>query len=170
LLVTQDSALLTRAHAPPTKLFGYLQYYTAQQQALSYGTNEARACQIGCAQCFAQLNDNTSPPYLCAMGCKLYDYTMGDSISSTPIIKGVIEPDKACIMGCEIALCQGVCTGPVNFKKGSKLPQLPPKGGCQIFSAAKVQNYKLISSNFNPYCCNQLQNLCSYCALRASTV
>ena len=137
-------------------------YFTTAQLAVSIGTNEARACQLGCGFCWAQLNDNSQPPFTSFQQCKQYNYSGGDSISAVAIVKGIIEPDKACIMGAQIALCQGVCTGPINWKLNKPIPQVPPSGGCQIYSDALVQNYKLKKGTFSPLCCNQLQNLCSY--------
>ena len=76
-----------------------------------------------------------------------------------PVIeKGVIEPDKACLIGCVIQLCQGLCTGSNQW-----LGDNAPGGGCQIQTGYGVQTYSISSTgaNFNN-CCIVLQNVCTY--------
>ena len=61
----------------------------------SQETFEFRACVRGCTQCEADLAANADPSN-CFRTCKNFDWT------SLGIVKGVIEPDKACIGGCVI--------------------------------------------------------------------
>ena len=74
-------------------------------------SNEFRACKIGCNICMDQQAKNL-PADHCLYNCKDYDYlstTLVDSQGAYwPIQKGVIEPDKACQMGCVQQLCQGM--------------------------------------------------------------
>lgn len=135
-------------------LLGYLSYYTAKQQMVSKGgNNEYRACQLGCNQCVSNQEKN-DPDQSCFDYCKQYNYA-GEN---PPIQKGVIEPDKACIIGCVIQLCQVVCTGS-NPWQGNNAPE----GGCQIQSGYGISTYNVgnTGSNFAP-CCTPLQNLCTY--------
>ena len=141
-------------------LLGYLNYYTAQQQqTMTGGNNEYRACVIGCNTCSSQLADTTGTmaPSYCFDYCK--NYNSGTAPGGV-IEKGIIEPDKACIIGCVIQLCQGLCTGPATWSGDNQ----PASGGCQIQSGYGVQTYTVSNqgNNYNPTCCNLLQNMCTY--------
>jgi hypothetical protein len=67
-------------------------------------TFEFRACVRGCDQCTADLASNADKSN-CFRTCKDFDW------KALGIVKGVIEPDKACIGGCIIQTCQAVCAG-----------------------------------------------------------
>ena len=58
-------------------------------------TFEYRACIIGCSRCSAELAQDQREDD-CFEYCKTYPYRRAG------IRKGVIEPDKACLMGCLI--------------------------------------------------------------------
>ena len=63
------------------------------------------ACSVGCDECknnnWFRTADNT-----CFEMCKNKDW------SAIGVCKDTIEPDKACMLGCIISLCQGtLCTG-----------------------------------------------------------
>jgi len=58
-------------------------------------TFEFQACVRGCNQC-AQDLENSAPHDNCFRTCKDYDW------KSNGLVKGVIEPDKACMGGCVI--------------------------------------------------------------------
>jgi len=86
--------------------------YSILTQSTNGQTNEYRACIVGCSTCQEQLNDNDHSG-ACLTVCKDIDWLAFNNSDGTPnpIVKGVIEPDKACQMGCVENLCQGVCTG-----------------------------------------------------------
>lgn len=83
------------------KVFDRLQYAIADQPGAN--TFEFRSCVIGCNQCSTILNSDSNPS--CFRFCKSFNY------ARSGIRKGLIEPDKACIMGCVINTCQEICTG-----------------------------------------------------------
>jgi len=89
------------------KVFDRSQYAISDQPGAD--TFEFRSCVIGCNQCSPTLNNgNNSEPdggTSCFRFCKTYNY------ARSGIRKGLIEPDKACIMGCVINTCQEICTG-----------------------------------------------------------
>lgn len=84
------------------KVFDRLQYAIADQP--NQDTFEFRSCILGCNRCQNQLSTG-KVDQSCFKWCKTFDY------GAAGIRKGVIEPDKACIMGCVINTCQEVCTG-----------------------------------------------------------
>lgn len=105
----------------------------AYQVSTSGGsTYEWQACMIGCNNCTTALANNL-PPTTCILGCKNYDW-LGNGL-----LKGVIEPDKACISGCIIQTCQGVCQGGTTDSKmtAQNKPYWWGYGGCSI----KTQPY-----------------------------
>jgi len=151
------------------KVFDRLQYAIADQP--NANTFEFRSCLLGCNQCQKQLqtpqNDQT-----CFGWCKTYDYTQNG------IRKGVIEPDKACIMGCVINTCQQVCEGGTTDHAVTALNSHlwwnePGSTGCSIKSGlGYVQNPNYVNPNapggegaageaLNRCCANAL-NLCQY--------
>jgi len=88
------------------KVFDKMQYAITDQPDAT--TFEYRACIIGCNKCSPTLSDVTPSSRVddtCFKFCKTYNY------ASRGIRKGVIEPDKACIMGCVINTCQEICIG-----------------------------------------------------------
>jgi hypothetical protein len=86
------------------KVFDKTQYAISDQPGAS--TFEYRSCLVGCDRCQRQLaqsepvRDDT-----CFNYCKRFNY------GGAGIRKGVIEPDKACLMGCVINTCQEICWG-----------------------------------------------------------
>jgi len=82
------------------KVFDKTQYAINDQPGQS--TFEFRSCIIGCNKCATVLHGSKDN---CFKFCKAFDY------SKAQIRKGVIEPDKACIIGCVINTCQEVCVG-----------------------------------------------------------
>lgn len=146
---------ITDANLLSENLLGFLSYPNAQEEQDAGGNNEFRGCQLGCNRCIEQ-RDKNQPTETCFTYCKNYVYTDGDEKSPAPIKKGIIEPDKACIIGCVINLCQDMCTGGAAW--GS--------GGCQIMTGYGVQTYsENPSANFDP-CCSNLQNVCTYAGPR----
>lgn len=89
------------------KVFDRLQYAISDQPGSN--TFEFRSCIIGCNQCESTLQaenpDQANGGNSCFRFCKRFDY------AGSGIRKGLIEPDKACIMGCVINTCQEICTG-----------------------------------------------------------
>lgn len=129
-------------------------------------TFEWRACVMGCNNCTKNLASN-APPSTCISGCKSYPW------KDQGILKGVIEPDKACIGGCIIQTCQGICSGgtvdPPN-KKNTK--SFWPNGGCSIKTQPYSQNQDYVPWN-SPnsgqggdssvaQCCSNALSLCLY--------
>jgi hypothetical protein len=135
-------------------LLGYLSYATAKKQmATAHGNNEFRACMLGCDQCLTDQANNVG-------GSECFDFCKGFNYGgeNPPIIKGVIEPDKACIIGCVIQLCQVVCTG-ANPWQGENAPG----GGCQIQTGFGITTYDQGDGGAAfAACCKPLSNLCTY--------
>jgi len=91
------------------KVFDRSQYAISDQPGAD--TFEFRSCILGCNRCSTILaglpdggEDNQGSDN-CFQYCKNVRY------GARGIRKGLIEPDKACIMGCVINTCQEVCTG-----------------------------------------------------------
>jgi len=148
-------------------LFGKLDYQTAQDQQASTGNNEYRGCMIGCDKCSAQRADTKAKSTDCFVYCKNYNYLApSDGITSCgaptcPIVKGVIEPDKACIYGCVLNLCQDICTGDAQW--GTTPQNNNGITGCQIQTNQGVTTYQQgPSGGFNEVCCNYMGYLCNY--------
>ena len=59
------------------------------------------ACSVGCDVC-SQILAHNDTVTSCAGVCKDTNWLE----ANVTITKGVVEPDKACIMGCVINLCQ----------------------------------------------------------------
>ena len=77
-----------------------MSYTNAQTQQASTGNNEYRGCVLGCEQCNAQIANNLASDN-CFDYCKNLQYQN----FNPPIEKGIIEPDKACIIGCACDAC-----------------------------------------------------------------
>jgi hypothetical protein len=131
--------------------------------AVGESTFEYRACEIGCDLCEAELKKGKkSDKAACFTTCKNTDWA---SIESTPIEKGIIEPDKACITGCIINNCQAVCQGGstgVNNPAGRW-----PKDGCRIVTSLQSQSSKYEwhnspSGQGGNQCCSNAMSLCRY--------
>jgi len=132
-------------------------------------TFEYQSCLIGCSQCQTELNTGTTND-TCFVFCKNFDY------GKAGIRKGVIEPDKACLMGCVINLCQDICIG------GTTDPKVTPQNaqffwgqggvGCSIKTGlGYVQNPSYGNPNGPSgeggsakvaQCCSNAFNLCFY--------
>jgi len=150
-------------------LFGQLNYYTAivQSQAGQQGNNEYRGCVYGCNRCNQQLqngeNNNT-----CYGFCKNANFAKPDPSltlngDKTAIVKGIVEPDKSCLFGCTVNLCQGFCAGGTRVGTGNT------KGtevdDCLMVTTTLVQSYTKIQPNslaVSQACCTNLQNVCFY--------
>jgi len=152
------------------KVFDRTQYaITDQPGADSF---EYRSCIIGCNQCATQLEKGPQTPESdnCFSYCKTYNY------AKNGIRKGVIEPDKACIMGCLINTCQKVCIGGTTDQNVTPNNQQYWWGlggpGCSIKTGlGYVQNpdYGNPNSPSGPgattaqkQCCTNAFNLCYY--------
>jgi hypothetical protein len=86
--------------------------YAIQTQTKS--TYEYFACEAGCKICDAQQRNGDNDAGACFKTCKDTDWLTqmkDDQGNPVTVVKGVIEPDKACEMGCVIQTCQVVCTG-----------------------------------------------------------
>jgi len=161
-------------------LLGYLSYESAVIEMQNGGNNEYRACVLGCTQCYnvqqtasqGPTVSNPTPdpvagasgwpapstsPANCYQYCKNFDYAT--DAGDAPIEKGIIEPDKACIIGCTIQLCQGFCTGSAPFTANQPLDG---SGGCQIQTGYGIQTYTIAGNAPFSSCCNPLQNICTY--------
>lgn len=130
-------------------------------------TFEFRACVRGCEQCDSDIASNASPDN-CFRMCKNTDWSVDG------IVKGVIEPDKACIGGCVINTCQVICAG------GTTDPDITdanrqyffPNGGCSIKTQPYSQYLEYVPWN-SPNtgqggsqdvarCCANALSLCQY--------
>jgi len=147
------------------KAFNRLAYQISATNGVR--TFEFQACVIGCNQCAADLADNTTAPDNCFTTCKNHDWkTQG-------IVKGVIEPDKACIGGCVINTCQVICTGGTVDPPSSTNKQFFfPNGGCSIKTEPYSQYFTYVPFN-SPntgqggtqgaaQCCANALSLCEY--------
>jgi len=131
-------------------------------------TFEYTSCLIGCNKCQAYLNQKPRPtPKTCFEHCKNYDW------KGNGILKGVIEPDKACMAGCIINNCQVICSDGSEQPYNSKTKKLYwPNGGCTI----KTESYSQ-SSEYVPWnspntgqggntdvakCCGNALSFCDY--------
>jgi len=137
-------------------------------------TYEFRACVQGCEQCESDLASNAGPQN-CFRTCKDFDW------GSQGIIKGVIEPDKACIGGCVINTCQVICAG--GTTDSTITPQnrqfFFPNGGCSIKTQPYSQYLEYVPWN-SPNtgqggsqevarCCANALSLCEYVGNTDST-
>jgi len=149
------------------KVFDRTQYAINDQPGAN--TFEFRSCIIGCNQCSAELAKNPSSDS-CFLFCKNFDYA-GQSIR-----KGVIEPDKACIMGCVINTCQSICFGgTTDFVQTPQNSQFFWNGGGHGCSIKGMLGYVQNPNYGNPnapagagaseaekQCCTNAFNLCFY--------
>jgi len=146
------------------KSFNRMAYsVTVQGTRRSY---EFTACVDGCMRCEEQLA-NSGPPDACFRYCKDKDWR------SAGVLKGVIEPDKACIGGCIIQTCQVICSGGTAEPRNLANPgSFYPNGGCSIKTEPYSQNYQYVPWN-SPNngqagsedvarCCSNALSLCQY--------
>jgi len=172
------------------KMFNNMAYAILTQNPGSQ-TNEYRACVVGCQICKAQLNDATNTDSgRCLSICKDTNWldARGTNGSVDPIVKGVIEPDKACEIGCIQNMCQGVCTGGTpDIKATSANSDLVwdgkpnPNRGCSIKTGAvrpggfysQSAEYSWWNSAAGPggvsSCCSNGISLCRYRGDKSST-
>jgi len=184
------------------KVFDRQQYAISDQP--NSDTFEFRSCIVGCTQCSKILSEENKQSDLvdaagddddtdgeadddtstnnavapsaaqndaqCFRFCKTFDY------HARGIRKGVIEPDKACLMGCVINTCQGLCTGGTtdDFVTDANRDKWWGLGGngCSIKSGGGyVQNpdYGLPNQPSGAganqalkQCCSNALNLCNY--------
>jgi len=144
-------------------------------------TNEYIACLNGCAVCAAQIEKHGQSAQNsgdCFTVCKNTDWLNIPKPSGGvfTVVKGVVEPDKACIFGCIIQTCQGVCTGGTTEKKVT--PQNKNlwwgTGGCSIktgltqtggfYSQNSLYNYFNFpgGAGGEAQCCSNALSLCTY--------
>jgi hypothetical protein len=137
-------------------------------------TYEFRACVAGCQQCTTDLESQTENTGNCFRTCKETKW------ADRGILKGVIEPDKACMGGCIIQTCQVICAG------GTTDPDITrnnkqffyPNGGCSIKTERYSQNFEYVpwdSPNSGQggsftvaQCCANALSLCEYVGDKAS--
>jgi hypothetical protein len=152
------------------KVFARTQYSISDQPNTT--TFENRACLIGCNLCTTELAANTKlEDSKCFQNCKTFNY------KNEGIRKGVIEPDKACLMGCVINTCQQVCIGGTTDDKVTEenqqwwWRQTVNGTGCAIKTESYVQNalYGNVNSpggqgasSAQRQCCTEAFNLCDY--------
>jgi len=147
------------------KVFNKMAYFISVNGNMTF---EYTSCLMGCNQCNANLNTKPQPPLdTCFKYCKNYDW------KGNNVLKGIIEPDKACLAGCIINNCQVICQGgsELAYSKKTK-PFYWPNGGCTI----KTQPYSQ-SSEYVPWnspntaqggnndvakCCANALSLCQY--------
>jgi len=136
-------------------------------------TFEYQACMKGCGQCTTDISKK-APKDNCFKYCKNFDW------KGNNYLKGVIEPDKACIAGCIIQTCQGVCIGGTSVPQNNKNKALFwPNGGCAIKTEPYSQNQEYVPWN-SPNtgqsgnediaaCCGNALSLCLYSGDKASS-
>jgi hypothetical protein len=144
-------------------------------------TYEYSACRAGCQICNAVLANSEPDQHKCFYTCKQTNWLDNRDINGNafPIVKGVIEPDKACIFGCIIGTCQDVCQGgsPEDLSPdNSHLWWDPdvPGSGCTIKTGAiRPGGYYSQNSEYNYWnqpagvggqdeCCSNAYSLCNY--------
>jgi hypothetical protein len=130
-------------------------------------TYEFRACVIGCEQCTSDLAQADVNNGNCFRTCKNKGWgAMG-------ILKGVIEPDKACMGGCIIQTCQVICAdGTVEPQTAANKNLFYPNGGCSIKTERYSQSFEYVpfdspnngqgGSEDVAVCCANALSLCEY--------
>jgi len=136
-------------------------------------TYEFQACVAGCNQCMSDIASSATPDN-CFRYCKNRDW------QSDGIVKGVIEPDKACIGGCVIQTCQVICMNgsELPLSKATK-PLYYPNGGCTIKTQPYSQYAQYVPWNSpntlqggsaeTAQCCSNALSLCQYVGNKATT-
>jgi len=158
-------------------MFNNLQYTINTQGG---DTNEYLACLAGCDICSQSQSANDTDWTTCFDTCKNTDWLQAIDPTTgqpAPIVKGVIEPDKACEMGCVINLCQVTCQGGTTDMNPTptNAPAWWGSGvGCSIKTGAiRPGGYYSQNSQYNYYnapqgsggqteCCAQAYSLCNY--------
>jgi hypothetical protein len=136
-------------------------------------TFEFRACVDGCNRCTSD-RENNAPAGSCFQYCKNRDW------HADGVVKGVIEPDKACIGGCVINTCQAICTGGTTQSQITPANKkfFYPNGGCSIKTESYSQNLEYVpwnspntgqgGSEDAAACCANALSLCEYVGNRES--
>jgi len=136
-------------------------------------TYEFRACVEGCNHCTTD-RANNAPAGTCFEFCKNKDW------HTDGVVKGVIEPDKACIGGCIINTCQAICTGGTTQSQITPANKkfFYPNGGCAIKTESYSQNLEYVpwdspntgqgGSENAAQCCANALSLCEYVGDRNS--
>jgi len=137
-------------------------------------TFEFKACVQGCEQCNQDLAANADSQN-CFRTCKDFNW---DSLG---IVKGVIEPDKACIGGCVINTCQVICNGGTTDSSPTQDNKqfFYPNGGCSIKTQPYSQYLEYVPWNSPTTgqggsqevarCCANALSLCEYVGNKDST-
>jgi len=144
-------------------------------------TYEYSACRVGCNVCARQISINDTNHGACFDVCKDTNWLLNVDINnnSFPIVKGIVEPDKSCMFGCVIGLCQFVCTsGTVDTTVTPENQNLwwngNPDDGCSIKTGAiRPGGYYSQNSAYTYYnnpsgaggvseCCSNGYSLCNY--------
>lgn len=148
--------------------FAYQITTVGQQNAFEF-----RACVDGCNRC-TQARSNNEAADTCFNYCKNRDW------HQSAIVKGVIEPDKACIGGCVINTCQVICTGGTTQSQITNANRkfFYPNGGCSIKTEPYSQNLQYVpwdspntgqgGSEAAAGCCANALSLCDYVGDRNS--
>jgi len=149
------------------KSFNRFAYEIATTGGANVETFEFRACVRGCEQCSKDRANNASADN-CFRMCKNFDWT------TNSIVKGVIEPDKACIGGCVINTCQVICMGGTTDSTITDANKkfFYPNGGCSIKTQPYSQDLEYVPFN-SPNngqggsqdvarCCANALSLCQY--------
>jgi len=156
------------------------QQYAINNQ-LGQDTYEYSACRVGCDICTKQLSINDTNHGACFQVCKNTNWLLNVDINGNPfpIVKGIVEPDKACIFGCIIDTCQFVCTGGTpDFTPTAQNANLwwngNPADGCSIKTGAvRPGGYYSQNAAYTFYnnplgaggvseCCSNAYSLCNY--------
>ena len=153
------------------KVFNKFAYKVSVEGTPTY---EYQACLQGCNKCTGDLVANTDKKE-CFTTCKNTDF------KAQNILKGVIEPDKACIAGCIIQTCQVICAGGTTDSKQTPANKqfFYPNGGCSIKTQPYSQNADYVFWN-SPnsgqggdftvgQCCSNALSLCDYVGSTTST-
>jgi hypothetical protein len=159
------------------KLFGTTAFSGQVQGAFPGGfdTYEFSACRVGCQICLQVINSTAeADPGACFKVCKNTNWfnNIDGAGNPFPILKGVIEADKACEMGCVINTCQYVCIGgtPDFQQTAQNNGSFWPNGGCSIKTGAirpggyysQNSEYSFWNAGGLPTCCSNAYNLCFY--------
>jgi len=155
------------------KVFQMFAYLVATDGNPNSTTFEYQACLKGCGQCEDDLKTNANHAN-CFTTCKDFDW------KGNGILKGVIEPDKACIAGCIIQTCQVICAdGTVDPPNKSNKKLFYPNGGCSIKtgSYSQYQDYVFWNSpntgqggsSAVAQCCSNSLSLCQYVGDKSSS-
>jgi len=151
------------------------------RNALGDDTYKYSACRVGCNICNKQIAISDPNSGACFDVCKDTNWLLNVDINnqSFPIVKGVVEPDKACIFGCIIDTCQFVCTGGTpDFQETPQNADLWWDGnstnGCSIKTGAvRPGGYYSQNAAYTYYnnplgaggvseCCSNALSLCNY--------